>query len=199
VRPRNVTATDDEIDQILSNAPAHLRLWLLLCSDLAIRSGTACRIGPEHYDRKAGTLTFTTKFHARQRLPVTEEIARELLKCDQQDQRSFVMQLWAGLRRRGRRPRGRTPTACTLNKEFAEFRRSIGITRKLTPHDLRRTSAVKLYEHTKDARDVQSFLGHASLQATVWYLDHDMRPISRHTLELIKGSRTPPPTEEKTA
>jgi len=33
LRPRNVTATDDERDMILAAAPPDIRLWLLFCSD----------------------------------------------------------------------------------------------------------------------------------------------------------------------
>lgn len=75
----------------------------------------------------------------------------------------------------------------TIGSAFHRLLDSIGITRKLTPHDLRRTTAVKLYEATRDARDVQALLGHRSLASTIWYLDHDLRPVSRANLELIKS------------
>jgi hypothetical protein len=44
---------------------------------------------------------------------------------------------------------------------------------------------------------VQAFLGHLSLHSTVIYLDHDLRPVKRHTLELIKMPRAE--SEEQTA
>jgi len=46
-----------------------------------------------------------------------------------------------------------------------------------------------MLEATGDLRDVQAFLGHLSLHSTVIYLDHDLRPVKRHTLELIKRPR----------
>jgi hypothetical protein len=61
LRPRNVTMTQQEIDSILAAAPDDIRLWLLLCSDLAMRSGTASRIGPTNYDPRRRELRFTTK------------------------------------------------------------------------------------------------------------------------------------------
>ena len=70
-----------------------------------------------------------------------------------------------------------------------ELRDRCGITRRVTPHDLRRTTAVALYEHTRDIRDVQALLTHRNMQSTIWYLDHDLKPISRDTLEVINGGR----------
>lgn len=176
-----------ELDAILCAAPAHLQLWILLCSDLAIRSGTAARIAPHNYDRSQGVLRFITKRGAHLTLPVTAEIADLLHQCDMQNPASFVRQLWM------RQPvhQGRTPAATgkTADRLRVLFRRlclSVGITRRIVLHDLRRTSAVAIYQHTGDLRDAQALLGHRSLQSTLWYLDHDIRPVKRATLELIK-------------
>lgn len=73
--PRNVTATADERALVLNSAPRHMRVWLLLCSDLAIRSGTAARLLPENYNPETRELSFRTKFSAAQTLPVTQELA----------------------------------------------------------------------------------------------------------------------------
>jgi hypothetical protein len=35
---------------------------------------------------------------------------------------------------------------------------------------------------------VQAFLGHLSLHSIVIYLDHDLRPVKRATLEIIKSA-----------
>lgn len=53
--------------------------------------------------------------------------------------------------------------------------------------------------HTHDLRDVQAFLGHLSLHSTVIYLDHDLRPVKRNMLELIKRPRPAESEEELTA
>lgn len=193
IRPRNVTATDEERELVLNAAPPHLRLWLLLCSDLAIRSGTATILNPGHYDRHTRKLTFKTKRDESVMIPVTEEIAQLLNDCDFSSTVSFVRQLWNKNKTRQMIAyRGRMPDphgqSATLSALFCKLRRSLGIDRKLTPHDLRRTTAVAMYEHTKDVRDVQALLGHTSLASTIWYLDHHLRPIQRATLELIKRS-----------
>lgn len=197
LRPRNVTATQDEKDALLDAAPPYLRLWILFCSDLAIRSGTAARLSPEHYDPDSGILHFTTKKGARQTLPVTHEIRELLALCDQRDPSAFVQQLKRNQRRRGPLPPAGPANTSRLNCQFAALRRSLGITRKLTLHDLRRTTAVAMLQHTHDIRDVQALLGHRSLQSTIWYLDHDLRPVKRNHLELIK--RQPAAESERTA
>jgi integrase len=187
VRPRNVTATRAEIDALLGAAPPHLRLWLLFCSDLAIRSGTASRLAPRHFDPERRELRFTTKHNARQTLPVTEEIRALILQCDLAQDVPFVRQLW---HLKGNRLGKPIKAGCdgidALRYHFAKLRAQVGITRRITPHDLRRTAAVAMLEYTRDVRDVQALLGHRNLPSTLWYLDHDLRPIKRSTLELLK-------------
>jgi len=193
-RPRNVTVTDDERAALLAAAPAHLRLWLLLCSDMAIRSGTAIRIGPQHWNRQRGTLSFTTKCEERLTLPVTTEIETLIDQCDPNDPLPFVCQLWREHSRtikRGGHPS--TFRTNTLREQFTQLRNSLGL-RRVTLHDHRRTTAVAMLRHTHDVREVQALLGHKNLQSTFWYLDHDLRPIRRDTLELIKR---PQPQEAK--
>lgn len=186
-RPRNVTATDDERAALLAAAPPHLRLWLLFCSDLAIRSGTAIELGAAHYDARQRTITFTTKCDEHLTLPVTEAIAELIAWCHQDDPTSYVRQLWRENNRNKKAPGCQDPTLySSLSLAFLRLRRACGITRKLTPHDLRRTTAVAMYNLTGDVREVQAILGHKNLQSTIWYLDHDLRPVKRANLELIK-------------
>lgn len=186
LRPRNVVASEAEISALLAASRPHMRLWLLLCSDLAIRSGTAARLAPAHYDQRSAILRFATKLGEKLTLPVTAEIAAILNTCDPANPESFVRQLWQRHRLRHAPQSKPFKNSNQLNSQFQKLRRSIGITRKLTPHDLRRTTAVAMLEATGDIRDAQALLGHRSLQSTVWYLDHDLRKVSRQTLELIK-------------
>ncbi len=188
LRPRNVTLTYDERETIFAAAEPHLRLWLLLCSDLALRSGTAAKVGPEHYDPQRQKLTFTTKYGARLSLPVTAEIAELIGQCDMRDSWSFVRQLWSvRLRNHGGPPLTSSQNnTCALRERFQKLLKDCGITRRIVPHDLRRTTAVAMLRHTGDVRDVQALLGHRSLQATIWYLDHDLQPVHAHTLEALK-------------
>jgi integrase len=185
-RPRNVTVRDDERAALLNAAPDHLRLWLLLCSDLAIRSGTAIRLGPNHYDQQRRTLTFTTKCDEALQLSTTDAIDAMIEKCDLNNSQPFVHQLWT--RHYAKRRRGHPPTTYNvhaLRQYLNQLRKRLGM-RRVTLHDHRRTAAVAIYELTGDLRDAQTLLGHKNLQSTFWYIDHALRPISRETLETIK-------------
>lgn len=173
-KPRNVTATDKERAMLIAGAPPHLRLWLLLCSDLAIRSGTATLLGPENYDQDSKTLSFRTKYQHTQRFQVTAEIAGIVANLD--GNKPWVAQL---------RPQG-TATYHQMANDFTALKKRLGIKRKLTPHDLRRTTARKVYALTSDLRDVQSLLGHSELQTTMWYLQDDLQVVKLSTLERAK-------------
>ncbi|HEV2644884.1 MAG TPA: site-specific integrase [Acidobacteriaceae bacterium] len=185
-KPRNVTATASERAQLLAAAPLNVRLWLLLCSDMGIRSGTASRLGPQHYDPDNGVMTFTTKYQNAQRMQVTEEI-RSLLKLALGDpDLPFVSQMPIG--------KGRYVRQCyngkSLGNKFADLRRECGITRKLTPHDLRRTTARAVYRISGDMRVAQAFLGHSNLGSTVVYLQDDLVHVDLSVLELAKLNPT---------
>lgn len=185
LRPRNVTATDEEKARILAAAPDHLRLWILLCSDLAMRSGTAAKIAPRHYDPTRHILAFTTKYGATLTLPTTDAIDALIMRCDLGDPEPLARQLW----RRVSRIRSKNPDTAdqdSYERQFKQLRIALGITRRIVPHDLRRTTAVSMLRESGDVRDVQALLGHRSLQSTIWYLDHDIRPVSRAVLETIK-------------
>lgn len=185
-RPRNITFTDGERDTLLRAAKLHLRLWLLLCSDLAIRSGTAARIGPQHYNPTTCELTFTTKYQEKLTLPVTEEIIELINLCEPTDHAPFVRQLWFRDRHHGPKPKPGGTDNAALWRQFRELKEQVGITRSLRLHDLRRTTAVKIYKLTGDLRAAQALLGHRRLDSTLWYLDHYTTPIQRSQLELLK-------------
>jgi integrase len=207
-RPRNVTIGRSDIDRLLAGAKPHLRLWLLLCSDLALRSGTANAISPANYNADRQEISFTTKYRATGTLPITQEIATLLNQCDHRSHIAYVRQLWLKSRRQiasgtTSRAGGTDENAprhqqTMLGKEFRALVKELGLPKNIRPHDLRRTTAVALLELTGDIRDVRDLLTHSRLQSTLWYLDHNIRPVPRHNLELIKGGK-PAPTKEKSA
>lgn len=169
-----------------------------MCFDLAIRSGTATQLGPAHYDREAGILTFRTKYQNAQQVPVTAEL-RPLLDACTDPSLPFVAQLPRGEGRNHHasyelRPWGKPLDYHSLIGRFAELKRKVGITRKLTPHDLRRTTARNVYSLTRDLRVAQALLGHSDLGATMWYLQDNLTAIPVSTLELAK---LPPITEAR--
>jgi len=175
--PRAVTATSDERRKLLAAARPGLRCYILLCSDLALRSGTAATICPNHYDAQARTISFSTKYNAKLTLPVTAELAQIFALATGPADVPYVAQLGVATRR----VKGKS-----LSGELSRLRRAIGVTHRLTSHDLRRTTAVKVYEHTHDLRTVQAVLGHKNLQTTLIYLDHRNTPVNLDLLEIAK-------------
>ena len=167
-----------------------------MCSDLAIRSGTATTLTPGNYDADSRTLTFRTKYQSAQRLPVTAELAALLDKCKDADL-PFISQLEGS---HGNKSSTRATPALmrpisqvVMTATYRRLKNRLGITRKLTPHDLRRTTARRVYDATRDLRLVQALLGHADLQSTLWYLQDDLTQIPVNTFELAKLN----PTTEK--
>jgi integrase len=167
----------------LQAAPVHLRVFLLLCSDLAMRSGTAARIAPKHYDPERGQVSFSTKFGDRLTLPVTQEL-RNLFACaNGPADVPYVVQF---------NPRANSAVkpkhlANSLSLALRRLRFRLGITKRIIPHDLRRTTAVHVYENTHDLRKVQAVLGHRSLPQTLHYLDHNIMTPALETLEDAKA------------
>lgn len=131
---------------------------------------------------------------------MTGEIAALLETCDLSSDVAFVRQLLILHPPRGGRGRTHAHSADSsqLRLGWRQLLDEVGITRHIVPHDLRRTTAVGMLNATHDVRDVQALLGHRTLQSTLWYLDHDLFPVNRATLELIKGGK-PAPIKEKTA
>lgn len=60
--------------------------------------------------------------------------------------------------------------------------KQLGI-RDLRPHDLRRTTANKLYTITGDLRVAQAALAHATLRATFDYLNAGAKAVTAEQLE----------------
>ncbi len=175
--PRNRTVTVAEQAAILNAASPSMRCFVLLCSDLALRSGTAVRISPSHYDEEAETVSFITKKQSAQTLPVTEEL-RAIFKSAKRCPANMPYVTFLSTRK------GRQRVSYAQN--FKHLLRRLGLDERIRPHDFRRTTAVRVLEVTHDVRDVQALLGHKRLATTMHYLDHGIKPVSVKTLELAK-------------
>lgn len=176
-KPRNVTATKAEREAILTAAPPHLKAWLLLCSDLAIRSGTAAKVSPAQYNSERRELRFRTKFDTAQTLPVTDALASLFASANDDPIMPLAQQL---------HPYRHSQSTGTLRKQFRDLKQSLGIHRKITPHDLRRTTAVSAFDACGDLRVIQALLGHRHLSTTLHYLDHDTAHVEANLLEAAK-------------
>ena len=177
--PRAVTATQAERAALIAAAKPGLRLMILLCSDLALRHRTARNLAPCHYDRERRAIATNTKAGRVIMLPVTEQIAALLATCQHEGPQSstpFVTML------------GGPSCRDAINKQFRQLRQRLNIDRRITFHDLRRTTAYRTYEITKDLRLVQALLGHANLNTTLHYLDHHITTVPRELLEQVSAN-----------
>lgn len=185
-QPRNITANTGEIDALMRAASPSIRAMLVFCSDLAIRSGTAVRIGPHDYDSESGKLFFQTKMGERVKLPVTLAARQIIESCDLKNPLPFITQIrLVETKNCGRPMANDVVDVSQLRNELADLRDSLGL-KRIVFHDLRRTSAVNLLRYTKDLRMVQAYLGHGSLQSTFHYLANEIDPVELEDLEAIK-------------
>ena len=144
-----------------------------------MRAETAIQIAPQHYDKGRNTLTFATKFGTMQVMPVTSELQALFATVpeDANPLTPYVLLL---------HPRKKIVT-CSLRAALYRAMKKAGIARRITPHDLRRTTATEVYATSShDLRLVQSVLGHKHMSSTLHYLDHRNTPVPLAALELAK-------------
>jgi len=161
-----------------------MQLYLLLQLDAGMRSGTAVRITATDWKPEAKQLTFTTKGNRKMSVPATERLAKLL---------STAAAIAAPGQPLVAALASPSENKATWQHRWARLKRKATIREELRPHDLRRTAATRLYNHTKDLRLVQQLLGHRSLSNTIRYLaPHDPGAL-KALLEQVKPQlrRTP--------
>ncbi len=169
--PRKVIAKPDELQNLFAKAEPWQRLWLLLCSQLAMRNAEARSIGPSHYDASAQTISFKKKGGGLHVLPVTGDIAALFEAAPEGEASMTYIERW----------RGKKLSKAAVEHQWRKLKKAAGARPELRAHDLRRTTAVSLYNLTHDLRAVSHLLGHASMTATCGYLAHQdpqtLRPL----------------------
>lgn len=169
--PRPDTVALDDLNTLLALAPPHLKLYLLLCHDCALRANTALRVG-WHNLQDDDVIAMVTKFGAVVRVPISGRI-RELLRQCPKGNAPWVALL-----------RGRPVAYPTINAQLHALLATAGAPRGTRSHDLRRTMAERTYALTADLRVVQTLLGHGKLHSTLHYLQ---RPAARQ-MEALAAS-----------
>lgn len=168
---RTVTATDAEIQTLLSAAGLGLRLLIYLTLDSAMRFSEAMQVGPHNFDPKTNMATVRLKGGKFAAIAVTERAALIVSAAQQVTAhgQSFIRTL-----------EGHSVDASTRNA-WDRLKKKCGIRAELHIHDLRRTTATRAYQATKDLRTVQSILNHDRLTSTLAYIaPHDpaaLRPL----------------------
>ena len=129
-------------------------------------------------------------------LPVTDEIQAILAPLNHYSPVPYVWQLREKEQFGG--PKATAYSSNLLQVEMKQLRLSLGITKRIIPHDLRRTAAVAMLNETHDLRTVKVLLGHSDLKTTLGYLDHDIIRLDHSMMEAIKRPYLVKP-KEKTA
>ena len=185
--PRQRVAVGSEVERILAAAEPHLRLWVLLCHDAALRSATATNLMPADYDTTTQTITTRTKRQRVARIPATARLAQAL--ADVHAKAILLGTTLVGAARL--RPVGNTQ----LHNHFRQLCESLGIV-GLKPHDLRRTVANRMLKTFADLQAVQTLLAHQSLRSTFRYLD---RPALITAAMIDEATANTTPTNEPQA
>jgi len=154
------TATDEQIRKLLSAAPAHLKLFILLCWQCALRFSEAMSITPRFYDIDRKCFSVVVKGDKRRNLPAPPEVAAMIESTLQGDPDDSCIAIL-----RGRH----TLKGPAMRIAWRRLCQRCEV-HDINPHDLRRTTATRLYEATKDIRAVQDYLGHSALVSTLRYL-----------------------------
>jgi integrase len=143
-------------------APQHVRCWLMLCTQTALRHTAAREATPADYQPERRNLTLRMKGGHRNTVPVSEELHELLMSAKQivPGDRDVPYTVLLHPRRK------RSSMAWWWKKLKAEA----GIETPITPHDLRRTTANEVQSASQDLRVTQRLLGHRSLKSTLHYL-----------------------------
>src|SRR5208282_5489472 len=166
-------ATDAELDALFGAADPPLRMLLMLTAVMGLRISEALSAGWESYDVEHQTLTLKTKGGKFRQFPVPPVVAKTI-DIAPRDTATFI----AGLANR------KTLSAIAVRERWRRLKRRLGIHADLTPHDLRRTAAVRIYRDTHDVLAAKALLGHDSLATTGRYLE----PYEPEAMRVLRDS-----------
>ncbi len=162
-RPRGIIATPIELAALRKAAAPWEACWLEIAAGHGLRFAEAKRLAAIHYNAEHGTITYPTKGHDFNQLPVTPELKNFFDTAPQDsDPHRPLLERLAG-------------THLSKGMMYSAWHRLLkraGANPKLIPHDLRRTLADRVYSETKDLRMAQQILGHRDLATTTMYLEH---------------------------
>jgi integrase len=158
-KARENTALPDQLAALRAAAPPWLRLFILLCWQTALRFSEAIAVTPRSFNPERNTATIRTKGDKVRTIPLTEEILELIRPTLEGDPDKSCVALLKGTRC--------SPGA--IRSAWCQLCKRLKI-ENVNPHDLRRTTATRLYWKTKDIRLVQQYLGHDSMTSTLRYL-----------------------------
>jgi integrase len=156
---RTLTATEEEFNALHRFAKPWMKCFLLLTRGLALRRGEALRICAADMQEDAGTIFFHRKKEGSSNIPLTPQLQAIFQKYAAKPHVPILEAI-----------AGKPVSERMVVVEWIRIRTAAGANPKLTPHDLRRTIAKRVYDLTRDLRVVQALLGHGHPTATLRYV-----------------------------
>ena len=163
IDPRTSVAQGDDFPRMFEGASRWMQLHLLTIAHCGYRFAEAAALAPKHYNEAAGTVRLPTKGHRFHTSPVSPQLKQMLdaVAIEHPD------------------PNPETPYRVLLGgpqnprfiyEAYRRLKKRVGVRSDLWFHDLRRTTAVAVYNLTTDVRGVQEVLRARQPASTFRYL-----------------------------
>lgn len=130
---------------------------VLLLLSVGLRVGELVQLRPVDFDSQGGGLHVRGKGRRERRVPIVDTRLRTLLATLQAKSETLF------------HCKGIAWTTQTFRQRLRRFAKAAGVTRKVTPHMLRHTSATLLLEDGVDLLFLQRLLGHENIATTALY------------------------------
>jgi integrase len=169
-QPRSVIATPEKVQALLRQAKPPMRLFILLCWQMALRFSEALAVTPNSFNPEDHTVTIRTKGGKVRTIEATRDVYDMLIVAKEAagDPGQSCIAILNG---------GKEISPGGIRSMWWKHTKAAGVT-ELHPHDLRRTTATNIYRATHDLRAVQQYLGHDNMASTVHYI----APLAREEL-----------------
>lgn len=131
---------------------------VLLLLSVGLRVGELVQLRPTDFDSEDGALSVRGKGRKERRVPVVDGRLRTLLAPLARREAATLFSL-----------RGAAWTTQAFRQRLRTFARAAGVTRRVTPHMLRHTSATLHLEDGVDLLFLQRMLGHENIATTALY------------------------------
>lgn len=140
------------------------RAMMELMYSSGLRLSEIVGLNKRDFDAKSYQLSVFGKGKKQRMTPITQTAADWILKYLQHPERDETEEAPIFLNRFGKRL-----TARSVDRNFAAYLKSSGLSERITPHTIRHTIATHWLENGMDLKTIQVLLGHTSLATTTIY------------------------------
>lgn len=171
-KPRQVASTD--LQQFIKSLDVRCYTDLRMKTVAYVLLESYCRINElcnlkvEDIDFQAGLLTFEKTKNSNFRVvPVSKKVLNMLKVLIQENEVFNTEYIFTTVR-------GSQISANSLRRSMKEVSKRAGLTRYITPHQIRHAGAIESIKNGLDIRSLQKMLGHSRIETTTIYLNiHD--------------------------